>query len=168
MGKKEEKLIIEAHQRRQATEDQYNRFNIEPTEVAGITVRSRLEALWLEELQDCDHFKCVECTKVPIWIQGAYGPFLSNYTPDFVVENNTNHERVFIELKPNKDLALGDDRQQRALELNPRYRFIVIGGYPYSRKGVTVRLLTGKQEIVHHGISVCQVLEFLGCRCKDQ
>jgi hypothetical protein len=59
-----------------------------------------------------------------------------------------------------------DDRQKRALELNPGYKFAVIGGYPYSKKGVTVRLLTGKKEIVHKNVQVCDVLKFMECECK--
>lgn len=147
----------EAHQIRQQNQEAYDSHNIEPTN----GYRSRLEALWVAEFETCDSLQCVECVKVPVWIEGPYGKFLSNYVPDLVVE--TQEGRVFVELKPNHDLAMADDRQKRALELNPKYRFVVIGGYPWSKKGVTVRMMTGTQEIVHKKVPVSQVLALLGC-----
>lgn len=153
------------HQKRQDRDDAYEAFNVEPTVLAdGTIVRSRLEALWVEQLADCDSFKCIECVQVPLWIEGPYGVFLSNYKPDLKIELEDG-STVMVELKPTAALALDDDRQKRALELNPSYKFIVIGGYPYTRKGVTVRLLTGKQEKIFKSVSVCDVLKFLGCQC---
>lgn len=153
-----------AHQKRQKNQERYDSFNVEPSEVNGIQVKSRLEALWVEELSDCEHFVCVECEVVPVWIQGPYGKFLSNYKPDLIIENADG--KIFVELKPTTDLCLEDDRQQRALELNPKMKFLVIGGYPYSKR-LTVRLMTGKQEKVFKNVSICQVLQLLGCECGE-
>lgn len=143
---------------------QYEGHIATPRIVRGIQVRSRLEAEWLEELIDCDHFKCVECVQVPVWIEGPYGRFLRNYKPDLAVDNVDG--QILIELKPTVKLALEDTRQKRALELNPRFKFIVIGGYPNRKNGVLVRLLTGNQEKVYDGVSTCEVLQFLGCECR--
>ena len=152
----------QAHKLRQQAQNIYNQYTIEPTEVDGTLVKSRLEALWYEELKHSESFECIECVKVPVWIVGPYGKFLSNYQPDFVIKTS-NGERIFVELKPNKKLCLADDRQQRALELNPRMKFIVIGGYPYSKRGVTVRLLTGAKEVVYENAPICSILELLEC-----
>lgn len=152
-----DKVANEAHQLRQQNQEAYDATNVEPTD----GYRSRLEALWVAEMDQCESLHCVECVRVPVWITGPYGKFLSNYTPDLVVD--TPDGRVFVELKPNEELALADDRQKRALELNPRYRFVVIGGYPYQGRGVTVRMLTGDKEIIHKKVQVRQVLSLLGC-----
>lgn len=151
-----------AHQQRQKNQERYESFNAEPTEVNGTLVRSRLEALWITELSDCGASFCVECKEVPVWIQGPYGTFLSNYKPDLIIENTDG--TIYVELKPTTELALEDDRQQRALELNPRMKFLVIGGYPYNKR-ITARLMTGKQEKVFKDASVCDILRFLGCDC---
>lgn len=156
-----DQVAKEAHQLRQANQEAYNRFNTEPTN----GYKSRLEALWISELEGCEHFFCVECVLVPVWVDGPFGRFLSNYKPDLVILNQSG--RILIELKPTRELALADDRQKRALELNPKYKFMVIGGYPFSQRGVTVRLLTGNREKVYDKINVCDVLGFLGCSCSD-
>jgi hypothetical protein len=166
MDKTQRKLSKKAHELRQKQQEGYNEFNVEPTEVNGTPVRSRLEALWIEELSDCDSFKCVECVKVPVWIDGPYGKILGNYQPDLLIE--TAEGKILVELKPTKKLALIDDRPKRALELNPKMKFMVVGGYPYSQRGVTVRLLTGDREKVYNEVNVCQVLEFLGCNCEKE
>lgn len=155
----------EAHKLREANRKTYDATSVEPTEVDGRVFRSRLEALWYEEFKDCESFDCFECSLVPVWIEGPFGKFLSNYKPDLsiILKDGT---KVFVELKPNHELAMADDRQKRALELNPRYRFVVIGGYPYQSRGVTVRMLTGKQELVHQKVQVCEVLKFMECNCK--
>lgn len=155
-----------ANKQRKERDANYQKFNVEPTEVNGVIVRSRLEALWIERLSTCESFKCSECVQVPLWINGVYGRFLTNYKPDLVIE--TEHGRILVELKPTHEVAMADDRQKRALELNPSYKFVVIGGYPYSRRGVTVRMLTGKKEIVHRYVNVCDVLRFLECECEEQ
>ena len=150
----------EAHQLRQHIDSLYAQ-NVEPTEVNGMIARSRLEALWIEQLSTCEYFRCVECVPVPLWIHGPYGTILRNYLPDIVIENADG--KIFVELKPTTELALVDDRQKRALELNPHYKFVIIGGYPYQGRGVTVKLLTGTVEKVYKNVSVDQVLQFLGC-----
>ena len=155
----------QAHQIRRKRDKAYEAHKAVPTEVNGVLVRSRLEALWIEELTGCESFKCIECVLVPIWIDGPFGRFLSNYRPDLVIETKSG-ERILVELKPTHELAMDDDRQKRALKLNPKYRMIVLGGYPYSKRGVTVRMLTGEREIAHKNISVCEVLRFLGCDCR--
>lgn len=160
------KVAKKAHKKRLAQKQSYKQ-NVEPTEVNGIVCRSRLEALWVEELSECESFKCIECVQVPIWIDGPFQRFLSNYKPDIMIED-VDGNQILIELKPTTKLAMGDDRQQRALELNPRMKFVVIGGYPYSKRGVTVRLLTGSKEIAHHKVDVCNVLDFLGCKCGGE
>lgn len=152
-----EKVAEEAHQLRQKNQEVYESHNAEPTN----GYRSRLEALWVAEFEACDTLHCVECVKVPIWIDGPYGRFLSNYTPDLVVETGT--ERIFVELKPNKELAKDDDRQHRAGQLNPKYKFMVIGGYPYESRGVYVRLVSGGKEMTVEKMPVDEVLKFLGC-----
>lgn len=154
-----------AHKLRQKNQEYYDSHNVEPTEVDGQAFRSRLEALWYEEFKDCDSFHCVECVQVPVWIDGPFGKFLSNYKPDLTIYL-ADGSTAFVELKPNHDLAMADDRQKRALELNPRYKFVVIGGYPYSKRGVTVRMLTGKKEFVKKNVQVCDVLKFLECECS--
>lgn len=165
MTKKEAK---KAHQLRQKNQEHYDSHNVEPTTAQnGTLCRSRLEALWIDELSHCESFKCIECVQVPLWIQGSYGLFLSNYKPDLKIELSDG-SLILVELKPNEELALADDRQKRALELNPKMKFVVIGGYPYSQRGVTVRMLTGKKEIVHKYIQVCDVLKFLECNCEKQ
>lgn len=146
------------YQIRQEIDDIYRQSNVEPTD----GFRSRLEALWVAEFEGCSEIICVECTRVPLWITGPYGKFLSNYNPDITVESKTG-DRTFVELKPTTEMALTDDRPTRALELNPHYKFVVIGGYPYQGRGVTVRLLTGTQEKVYKQVSVPEVLKFLGC-----
>lgn len=160
--KQQEKASKKAHKQRQETQKYYDKFSIESTEVEGLVFRSRLEALWYDELKDCESFTCFECVKVPVWIDGPYGRFLSNYEPDFHIslEDGTS---VYVELKPNHKLAMADDRPARAVELNPKYRFIIIGGYPYSKRGVTVRMVTGKGETVHKYVQISEVLKFLGC-----
>lgn len=164
-------LSKKAHKKRQTNQERYDQFNIEPTTVemenGSVITKSRLEALWLEELKDCDSFKCVECIQVPLWIDGPFGKFLSNYKPDIIIELK-DRQKIYLELKPTIELALADDRQQRALKLNPRMKMVVIGGYPYTKKGVLVRLLTGNEEIIHRDVSVCSVLEFLGCECNGR
>lgn len=154
------KVSEEAHQVRQKNQEAYDEFNVEPTD----GYRSRLEALWVAELEECEFFQCVECELVPVWIDGPYGRFLSNYKPDIVIQNADG--KIFVELKPNHELAMADDRQKRALELNPKYKFMIIGGYPYQGRGVTVRMLTGKKESVNKDIQVSDVLKFLGCGGK--
>lgn len=154
-----------AHKLRQENQEYYDSHNVEPTEVDGRVFRSRLEALWYEEFKDCESFHCVECVQVPVWIDGPFGKFLSNYKPDMTI-HLVDGSKVFVELKPNHDLAMADDRQARALELNPKYRFVVIGGYTYSRN-LTVRLLSGKQEKTYTGMSKCDVIRFLGCDCEE-
>lgn len=164
--KKQERAGKRAHKQRQETQKQYDKFNIEPTTLEdGTELRSRLEALWVAEFETCDSFNCIECISVPLWIDGSYGKFLSSYTPDLslTIADGTT---VLVELKPNHKLAMADDRPKRALELNPQYKFIIIGGYPYSKRGVTVRMLTGKKELVHKYIQVCDVLKFLDCECE--
>lgn len=151
-----------AHKARQQNQERYDAFNTEPTEVNGVLVRSRLEALWIEELSDCEHFSCVECFEVPVWIHGPYGTFLSNYKPDIIIENTDG--KILVELKPTTEMCLADDRQSRALELNPKMKFLVIGGYPYSTR-ITARLMTGNQEKVFKDLSSCDILRFLGCDC---
>lgn len=158
------KAAKEAHKLRQENQAHYEKFNVEPTEVDGTVFNSRLEALWFEELKDCDSFKCAECVKVPVWIQGPYGQILGNYKPDFLIETDTG-DRVLVELKPTKELAMADDRQRRALELNPKMKFLVIGGYPYESRGVFVKMMTGTKEIQHKNVPVCGILELLGCEC---
>lgn len=161
---KQRRASNKALKQRQERDAVYDKFNIEESTLKdGTVVRSRLEALWLDELTQCDSFECIECSQVPLWIDGIYGRFLSNYKPDVTLELSDG-TRMFVELKPNHDLAMDDDRQKRALELNPKYKFVVIGGYPYSKKGVTVRLLTGKKEVVQKNVSVSDVLKFLGCQ----
>lgn len=161
---KQRRASKKALKQRQERDAVYDKFNVEESTLSdGTVVRSRLEALWFDELSQCESFECVECSKVPLWIDGPYGRFLSNYKPDFTLEL-PDGTRMFVELKPNHDLAIEDDRQKRALELNPKYKFVVIGGYPYSQKGVTVRLLTGKKEVVQKNVSVSDVLKFLGCQ----
>ena len=161
------KKAKEAHALRQKNQKTYDSHNVEPTELAdGTVVRSRLEALWVAEFEGCDSFHCIECAQVPVWIEGSYGPFLSNYKPDLVIYL-ADGSSVFVELKPTHELAMADDRQKRALKLNPRYKFAVIGGYPYSKRGVTLRLLTGKQELIHKNVPVCDVLKFMECDCVD-
>jgi len=154
------KVSDEAHQERKKRDAIYESHNVEPTD----GYRSRLEALWVAQFEQCESFHCVECTKVPLWIDGPYGRFLSNYTPDLVIYLKDG-STVFVELKPNHELAVQDDRQKRALELNPRYKFAVIGGYPYESRGVTLRMLTGKQEQVHRYVQVSDVLKFMECNC---
>lgn len=156
----QKKASKKAHQERKARDQAYESFNIEPTD--GYS--SRLEALWVAEFDGCDSFQCVECVRVPLWIDGPFGRFLSDYKPDIVI-SLADGTRVFVELKPNHELAMDDDRQKRALELNPRYRFVVIGGYPYQKRGVTVRMLTGDKEVVHKNTPVSSVLELLECGC---
>jgi hypothetical protein len=160
--KKQEKVSKEAHKQRQATQKYYDKFQVESAEIEGLIFRSRLEALWYEELKDCDSFTCFECVKVPVYIDGPYGKFLSNYEPDFHI-TLSDGSSIYVELKPNHKLALADDRPKRALELNPKFKFVVIGGYPYSKRGVTVRMLTGKGETVHKYVQIPEVLRFLGC-----
>lgn len=161
---KQRRASNKALKQRQERDAIYDRFNVEESTLSdGTVVRSRLEALWLDELTQCDSFECIECSKVPLWIDGPYGRFLSNYKPDITLELNDG-TRMFVELKPTHELAIEDDRQKRALELNPKYKFVVIGGYPYSQRGVTVRLLTGKKEVVQKNVSVSDVLKFLGCQ----
>jgi hypothetical protein len=155
------KAAKKAHQLRQKNQEYYDSHNVEPTEVDGQVFRSKLEALWYEEFKNCDSFECFECVQVPVWIEGPFGKFLSNYKPDLVVV--TKAGKIFVELKPNHDLAMADDRQKRALELNPRYKFVVIGGYPYTQRGVTIRMLTGKNESVTRYVKLPDVLAFLGC-----
>lgn len=149
-----------AHQLRQDRDKAYDKFNIEPTD----GYRSRLEALWVAEFEGCDSLECVECTMVPVWIDGPYGRFLSDYKPDLTISLRDG-SKVFVELKPNHKLAMEDDRQKRALELNPRYRFVVIGGYPYSKRGITVRMMSGSSEVMHEKVPVCEVLKLLECEC---
>lgn len=86
---------------------------------------------------------------------------LSNYKPDFLFETATG-DRVLVELKPTHELAMTDDRQKRALELNPKMKFAVIGGYPYDKK-ITVRMMTGDKEIVHRNVPLSAILDLLGC-----
>jgi hypothetical protein len=162
-GKKATKKDIkEAQKLRNANQKVYDSHKVEKIEVDGVVFRSRLEALWVAEFENCDSLHCVECVKVPLWITGPYGVFLGDYTPDLVIYNSDG-STSFVELKPNHKLAMADDRQKRALELNPAYRFVVIGGYPYSQRGVTVRMLTGKKESVNKNVKVPEVLKFLGC-----
>lgn len=156
--RKQAKASAEAHQARQQNQKAYDRFNVEATNGH----RSRLEALWVEQFERCDSLRCVECVFLPVFIDGPYGRFLSDYQPDLVIDL-PDGSTVYVELKPNHELAMADDRQKRALDLNPEYRFVVIGGYPYSKRGVTVRMLTGLGEEVHKYIKVPQVLKFLGC-----
>lgn len=157
--------IKRAHQLRQKNQQHYDAHTAEPTTLEdGTVVRSRLEALWIEALADCASFRCIECVQVPLWIQGGFGKFLSNYRPDLKIEL-TDGSVILVELKPTAELAMSDDRQQRALELNPKMKFLVIGGYPFSKKGVTVRMLTGKKEVVHQHVQVCDVLQLLECPC---
>lgn len=163
--KKLTKAAKEAIQLRQQNQEYYDSHNVEPTELNGKVFRSRLEALWYDQLKDCESLSCVECARVPVWIDGPYGTFLSEYKPDLTIEM-ADRSIVYVELKPNHELAMADDRQKRALELNPKYKFVVIGGYPYSQRGVTIRMLTGKKEIVHQHVKVCDVLRFLECDCK--
>lgn len=166
--KRQERAAKKAHKQRQETQKQYDKFNIEPSTLDdGTEVRSRLEALWVAEIDSCESFHCLECVQVPIWIDGSYGRFLSNYTPDLVIYLSDG-STTFVELKPNHKLAMADDRQKRALELNPSYKFVVIGGYPYSKRGVTVRMMTGTKEIVHKYVPVCDVLRLLECGCEDE
>lgn len=163
--KQANKARKEAHKLRQKNQEYYDTHNVEPTEVDGQVFRSRLEALWYEEFKDCDSFECFECVRIPVWIDGSFGRFLSDYKPDLSIVLSDG-SKVFVELKPNHDLAMADDRQKRALELNPRYRFVVIGGYPYSKVGITVRMLTRDKEIVHEKVPVCEVLKLLECDCS--
>lgn len=157
-----DKIAREAHQLRQRNQEYYDTHTVEPTIASDGTVcRSRLEALWLEEFLGCEAFECMECVQVPLLIDGPYGRFPSNYMPDLVVSNQDG--RIFVELKPNRKLALDDDRQERALQLNPHYKFVVIGGYPYSKRGVTVRLLTGTDKKTYSDVPVETVLRLLGC-----
>lgn len=156
-----------AHKERQGRDRIYKDHNVEEQEVTlpdgtVIQVRSRLEALWLKRLAECESFVCFECTQVPVWIQGPYGQFLSNYKPDITVEL-ADGSRVHVELKPTHQLAMADDRAKRAAELNPKMKFVVIGGYPYAGKGVTVRMITGKNEKVLKKVDPKDVLIFLGC-----
>lgn len=165
MDKKQKKLSNKAQKLRNDNQEFYESHNVEPTELDGRVFRSRLEALWYDELKDCESFSCIECARIPVWIDGPFGKFLSEYKPDLTIEM-TDGSTVFVELKPNHKLAMADDRQKRALELNPKYRFVVIGGYPYTNRGVTVRMLTGKNEIVHKYVKVCDVLKLLECECN--
>lgn len=153
------KEIKEARQLRRENQKTYDNYNVEE----GEGYRSRLEALWVSEFENCDSLVCVECVQVPVWITGPYGRFLGSYTPDLVIESGPNRDRTYVELKPNHKLAMADDRPVRALELNPGYKFIVIGGYSYSKRGVTCRLLTGDKELVRKNVPVKEVLRFLGC-----
>ena len=164
--KRQERAGKQAHKKRQENQKYYDKFAVESTEIEGLVFRSRLEALWYDELKDCNSFTCFECIKVPVWIDGPYGRFLSSYEPDFHI-SLSDGSSVFVELKPNHKLAMDDDRPKRALELNPGYRFIIIGGYPYSKRGVTVRMLSGKKELVHKYVQVCDVLKFLECECGE-
>lgn len=157
------KASKEAQKLRQKNQEFYDSHNVEPTEYNGQVFRSRLEALWVAEFEDCDSLLCVECVQVPVWIDGPYGRFLSTYKPDLIIESGSNRDRIYVELKPNKELAMADDRQKRALELNPKYKFVIIGGYPYQSRGVTIRMLTGTKEQVKDHIQVSEVLKFLGC-----
>lgn len=161
--KAQEKAGKKAHKKRVQIDKQYKQFNVETVEADDLVFRSRLEALWYDELKDCDSFVCFECVQVPLWIDGSFGRFLASYSPDFAIEL-TDGSTVFIELKPNHKLAMADDRQKRALELNPSYKFVIIGGYPYSQRGVTVRMLTGDKEVVNKRVQVADVLKFLGCQ----
>lgn len=161
-NRKIKKAAKEATKIRQHTQDLYDKFTVEPAEIEGVVFRSKLEALWYEEFKGCDSFICFECVQVPLLIDGRFGQFQATYEPDFhiILSDNTS---VYVELKPNHKLAMADDRQKRALDLNPKNRFVVIGGYPYSQRGVTVRMLTGDKESVHRYIQVAEVLSFLGC-----
>lgn len=155
----------EEMQRREKRNEDYEKFCVEPTALAdGTMVRSRLEALWIAEFINCDSFYCTECVPVPIWIDSRYGKFKGDYKPDLIIYLSDGSS-TFVELKPNHKFAMADDRQKRALEITPEYRFVVIGGYPYSKRGVTVRMLTGKDEAVHRYVQVCDVLKFLECEC---
>lgn len=160
-----EEGLIAAHKLRQANQEYYDSHNVEPTEVDGQVFRSRLEALWYEEFKDCPSFECFECARLPVWIDGPFGRFLSEYKPDLTIILGDG-SKIFIELKPNHDLAMADDRQKRALELNPKYKFVVIGGYPYQSRGVTVRMMTGKKEINRKNVQVCDVLKLMECNCN--
>lgn len=162
--KRQEKASKEAHRQRETNQKYYDQFKVESTEIEGLTFRSNLEALWYDELKDCESFTCFECVKVPVWIDGPYGKFLSSYEPDFHI-TLTDGSSVYIELKPNHKLAMADDRPKRALELNPTYKFVIIGGYPYSQRGVTIRMLTGKKESIHKYVQIPEVLKFLECDC---
>ena len=186
------KKANEAHKLRQQNQEYYDSHNVEPTEVDGQIFRSNLEAQWYQELKNCESFECFECVRLPIWIEGPFGRFLADYKPDLSIRlikscesckgtgkrNRGNcrtckgsgkvpGERILVELKPNHDLAMADDRQKRALELNPKVKFVVIGGYPYTQRGVTVRLLTGKKESVTRYVKVPEVLRFFDCECED-
>lgn len=162
--KKLTKAAKEAIQLRQQNQEYYDSHNVEPMILDGKVFRSRLEGLWYEQFKNCDSLVCVECSKVPVWIEGPYGRFLSDYKPDLTI-SLADGSQVYVELKPNHEVAMADDRQKRALELNPKYKFVVIGGYPYSKRGVTLRMLTGKKELLHKHVQVCDVLKFLECEC---
>jgi hypothetical protein len=162
------KKVREARKLRKLNQEYYDSHNVEPTTLAdGTVVRSRLEALWIAEFENCESLTCFECVQVPLWIEGPHGRFLSNYAPDLSI-SLADGSTVYVELKPNHELAMADDRPKRALELNPRYRFVIVGGYPYSKRGVTVRMLTGTKEEVHEKVPVCDVLKFLECPCKEE
>lgn len=160
--KASKKASRKAAKTRKDIQKQYDQFHVESSEVDGLVFRSRLEALWYDELKDCDSLTCFECVQVPLWIEGSNGRFLGEYSPDFCI-TLVDGSTVYVELKPNHKLAVADDRQKRALEINPKQRFVVIGGYPYSKRGVTVRMLFGKKEEIHKNVQVCDVLRFLGC-----
>lgn len=164
-NRKNKKAAKVATKLREQTQEYYDQFKTESIKVDGLAFRSKLEALWYEEFKDCASFVCFECVKVPVMIDGQFGRFQGDYEPDFLI-SLADGTSVYVELKPNHKLAMVDDRPKRALELNPKYRFVIIGGYPYSQRGVTVRMLSGDKELVHRYVKVCDVLKFLECPCK--
>lgn len=130
-----------------------------------VLCRSITEAEWVLAIDDSCHnlWWCHECETLRL-VRKEPSDSLT-YRPDIKIETGDGFPRqaVYLEFKSDEEDALNDDRQERALWLNPDVRFVVIGGRPHWAEGFLVRLVASNGQQVYENVRLPDLAELLGC-----
>lgn len=123
--------------------------------------RSKTEARWLTALDDhCQNlFICYECEVIRT--VNKHRSFVS-YTPDILVVN-PQLDKVYIEIKSDRQDALEDQRGRNALRFKPDLKIVVLGGQPHSDYGFFVRMISSSGERTFEDVRMEQLADLLGC-----
>lgn len=125
-----------------------------------IVTRSMLEAVWIAELEDCS-FEGYEPQTLTCSKRKGNKSYTGRYTPDLLIKDDQGF--IFVELKPDKEKCQDENRPSGCLKLDESLRFMVIGGYPDSRNGFTVRLITKELDKTYQNVTMEQLRELIGC-----
>lgn len=125
-----------------------------------VETRSMLEALWIAELEDCS-FQGYEPQTLTCAKTKGKKSYTGRYTPDLLIKDD--HGPIFVELKPDKEKCKDEKRPSGCLELDDSLRFMVIGGYPDSERGFTVRLITREIDKTYQNVTMAQLKILIGC-----